>query len=130
MPSATYQLFERAMIERKQITCTYEGYHREICPHILGHSDGQEKALAFQFGGESSSQLPSRGEWRCLWLSKVQDVQLLEGTWHEGDSHTSQQRCVKEVDLDVNPSSPYNPKRNLGDLQSRTNSDETAARLC
>jgi fatty-acyl-CoA synthase len=127
MPSATYQLFERAMVERKQITCTYEGHHREICPHILGHSDGQEKALAFQFGGESSSQLPSRGEWRCLWLSKVQDVQLLEGTWHEGDSHTSQQRCVKEVDLDVNPSSPYNPKRNLGDLQSRTNSDETTA---
>jgi fatty-acyl-CoA synthase len=127
MPSATYQLFEQAMVERKQITCTYESYSREVCPHILGHSDGQEKALTFQFGGESSSQMPPRGEWRCLWLSKVQNVQLREGTWHGGDSHTSQQRCVKEVDLDVNPSSPYNPKRNLGDLQCRPNSDDATA---
>jgi NAD(P)-dependent dehydrogenase (short-subunit alcohol dehydrogenase family) len=55
MPCATYRLFERAMRERKQIVCTYEGYVREVCPHILGHTEGQEKALTYQFGSESRS---------------------------------------------------------------------------
>src|SRR5215471_12415944 len=36
--SETYRLFERAMIERKQIVCTYNGKRREVCPVILGHS--------------------------------------------------------------------------------------------
>jgi hypothetical protein len=111
MPSATYQLFERAMVERKQITCTYETSYREICPIILGHSDGQEKALTYQFGGQSKSGLPPGGEWRCLFLSKVEHAKLREGVWHSASNHTQPQGCVSHVDIDVNPSSPYDPKR-------------------
>jgi hypothetical protein len=54
--SETFRLFHRAILERKQITCTYKGVHREICPHILGHTQGQEKALVYQFGGSSRSR--------------------------------------------------------------------------
>jgi len=89
----------------------YGGYPRELCPVILGHSQGQEKALTYQFGGQSKSGLPSQGEWRCLLLSKVSDVQLRDGPWFAGSSHTRPQGCVEIVDLDVNPSSPYHPKR-------------------
>jgi fatty-acyl-CoA synthase len=113
-PSATYLLFERALIEKKQVTCTYEGFYREICPHILGHSSGQEKALTYQFGGQSGSGLPPDGEWRCLFLSKVRDAQLRDGAWHGGSSHRKPQGCVEIVDIDVNPSSPYDPKRRAG----------------
>jgi len=56
------------MAERQQILCSYNGYRREICPVILGHTRGQEKALTFQFGGESVKGLPQGGEWRCLFL--------------------------------------------------------------
>jgi hypothetical protein len=111
MPSATYQLFEQAMLERKQITCVYEGHSREVCSHILGHSEGQEKALTYQFGGASRSGLPQGGEWRCLFLSKVRDVRLRDGPWYGGGNHSQQQGCVDIVDMDVNPSSPYDPKR-------------------
>ena len=110
-PSPAYILFEQAMRERKQIVCMYEGYSRELCPIILGHSDGHEKALTYQFGGLSRSGLPREGEWRCLFLSKVRDTKLREGTWRGGTSHTRPQGCVKSVDLDVNPSSPYRPRR-------------------
>ena len=89
----------------------YGGYPREICPIILGHSQQQEKALTYQFGGESTSGLPPRGEWRCLWLAKASHVRLRGGPWLAGASHTQPQGCVEIVDLDVNPSSPYNPKR-------------------
>ena len=111
MPSLNYTQFEQAMRTRKQIVCMYGGHPRELCPIILGHSQGQEKALTYQFGGRSKSGLPPQGEWRCLWLSKVSDVQLREGAWFVGASHTRPQSCVEIVDLDVNPSSPYEPKR-------------------
>jgi hypothetical protein len=113
MQSATYDLFVEAMASRKQILCTYDGYRRELCPVILGHSQGQEKALTFQFDGSSRTGLPPGGEWRCLFLAKIGDVRLREGPWHAGDSHTQPQGCVETVDLDVNPVSPYKPTRRL-----------------
>jgi hypothetical protein len=111
MTSATYKLFEQAIRTRKQIACTYSGYRRELCPIILGHSQGEEKALTFQIGGDSKSGLPPDGEWRCLFLSKVERAALRDGPWKSGDSHTQPQGCVESVDLDVNPASPYSPKR-------------------
>ena len=113
MPSSVYKQFAEAMAARKQILCEYDGYPRELCAIILGHSKGQEKALTFQFGGQSRSGLPPRGEWRCLWLSKVSKVSLRDGAWHSGTRHTQPQGCVEDVDVDVNPSSPYQPKRRL-----------------
>jgi len=101
------------MAAGQQILCEYDGYPRELCAIILGHSKSQEKALTFQFAGQSKSGLPPRGEWRCLWLSKVSNVRLRNGAWHSGTQHTQPQGCVEDVDLDVNPSSPYRPKRRL-----------------
>ena len=113
VPSAAYKLFEQAMTSRKQVLCSYDEYHRELCPVILGHTNGQEVALAYQFAGQSKSQLPPQGQWKCFLLSKVSNIQLRNGPWHAGSSHIRPQGCVKTVDLDVNPASPYNPKRRL-----------------
>jgi hypothetical protein len=117
--SANYGLFEQAMKLRKQIVCMYDGRPRELCPIILGHSQGQEKALTYQFGGQSKSGLPPGGEWRCLWLSKVSNIELRDGPWFVGSSHTQPQGCVETVDLDVNPSSPYGPKRAFNPVSRR-----------
>jgi hypothetical protein len=111
MPSRTYELFATALIERKQIVCLYDGHRRELCPIILGHTKGQEAALVYQFAGESRSGLPPGGQWKCLRLAKASEVRLREGPWFAGDSHQQAQSCVEDVDLDVNPSSPYRPRR-------------------
>jgi len=111
--SPTYRLFARAMSERKQILCEYDRYRRELCPIILGHSKGEEKALTFQFGGESKTGLPPEGEWKCLFLAKVSDVRLRKGPWRAVARHSQAQRCVEDVDLDVNPDSPYDPNRRI-----------------
>src|SRR5438034_8485503 len=55
--SETYRLFEQAMLQRKQIVCVYKGERRELCPIILGHSQGEERALTYQFAGGSTSKL-------------------------------------------------------------------------
>lgn len=114
MPSATYELFREAMAARRQIVCMYRGRRREVCPVILGHTGGEEKALTYQFAGESNSSLPPGGEWRCLTLGMVSEVELRDGPWLTGDgSHSASQSCVEEVDFDVNPESPYSPKHRL-----------------
>lgn len=99
------------MRRRKQILCRYNGRPRQLCPIILGHTDGQEVVLTYQFAGESSNPLPRGGQWKCLHLSKVRDAQLRDGPWYAGDKHMQRQSCVEIVDLDVNPNSPYNPRR-------------------
>ncbi|HUJ97827.1 MAG TPA: hypothetical protein VLV85_06230 [Stellaceae bacterium] len=119
MPSPIYRLFARAMAEQKQILCLYGGYPRALCPIILGHSKGQEVALTFQFAGDSKSGLPPEGAWKCLRLSKISDAQLRDGPWHGGSRHTRPQLCVEIVDLDVNPESPYHPRRRLATLRRR-----------
>ena len=113
MESETYKIFERAMRLRSPVFCAYGGHPRELCPIILGHSQGEEKALTYQFGGGSSSGLPRGGEWRCLWLSRVSGAELRKGAWIAGSSHTQPQGCVEIVALDVNPASPYQPRRAL-----------------
>jgi hypothetical protein len=125
--SRTYLFFEQAMKGRKQIVCMYDGYRRELCPIILGHSQGEEKALTYQFAGAAKTNLPSGGQWKCLWLSGVSEVQLRDGTWHTGSRHSERQRCVEIVDLDINPASTYNPKRRVtGSSRSRRNPDRKA----
>jgi hypothetical protein len=111
MRSPTYELFARALIERKQVVCLYDGYARELCPIILGHTRGEEAALVYQFAGGSRSGLPRGGQWKCLRLAKASDARLRNGPWFDGDSHQRAQVCVEIVDLDVNPASPYNPRR-------------------
>lgn len=113
MTSATYELFVRAMRERKQVVCVYQGHPRVLCPAILGHSGGAEKVLAFQIGGASSRPLPHGGAWKCLKLAEAEGATLRDGEWRSGIEHGAAQTCVDIVDYDVNPASPYNPRFRL-----------------
>ncbi len=118
MPSANYDLFSQAMTERKPIVCMYQGHPRAICPIILGHSGGaDEMALTYQFGGNGSKgpvhgamALPGTRRWLTA-------PSLSTAPGGQVTGHSQSQGCVKDVDLDVNPDSPYDPKRRL---KSRT----------
>ena len=101
-PSAVYKQIWRAVRERKQITCTFDGKYREACPIILGYAaDGSERVLVFQFGGETSprSRLPG---WRSFLLTKIHDLKLRDGRWVEGDTHRQTQSHIQFIDVDVN----------------------------
>jgi len=37
-----------------------------MCPHTLGHTNGVQQALFFQFAGQSSKGLPPGGEWKSM----------------------------------------------------------------
>jgi hypothetical protein len=100
MPSAAYTLFRNAILAEQQVVCSYDGRLRELCPHIIGtNKSGEEVVLAWQFAGASSGKLP---QWRCLKLANVSHARARHGRWHEGGSHKTAQRCVAEIDLDIN----------------------------
>ena len=100
MPSSAYTIFRNAILGEQQVTCSYEGRTRELCPHVIGtNRKGEEVALAWQFGGSSSGPLP---QWRCLRLANVRDARARAGPWHEGGSHRATQTCVSTIDLDIN----------------------------
>jgi hypothetical protein len=100
MPNATYALFRNAILSEQQVLCSYGGRHRELCPHIIGtNKSGEEVVLAWQFAGESSGRLP---QWRCLKLANVNHARTRNGRWYAGGSHKTEQKCVTEIDLDIN----------------------------
>jgi uncharacterized protein len=108
--STTFLLFHQAILNRQQITCLYQGHYREICPHVLGHKDGQETALVYQFGGESSGGL-SKERWRYFYLAHVEEAEARDGEWYSGASHRKAQRCVDSLYIDVNTAVPNQPGR-------------------
>jgi hypothetical protein len=99
MASTIYTLFRNAIQREQQVTCIYDGRHRELCPHIVGtNKSGEEVVLAWQFAGESSGRLP---QWRCLKLANVGDARVRDGRWYAGGSHKTSQKCVTEIDLET-----------------------------
>jgi hypothetical protein len=117
MSNSTYRLFAWAIENRAALLCRYHGHPREICPIILGHSEGQEKALVLQTAGNTSKGPLQKPDWKCFNLSEVSDVQPHEGVWLTGDRHQQAQSCVKSVDYDANKQSPYDPQHSLGELR-------------
>jgi uncharacterized protein len=111
--SRTFKLFHRAILDRKQITCVQRSCYREICPHVLGHTNGREVALVYQFGGQSTSKLPAGGQWRCFYLEGVSVAESRAGPWHTGNRHGMTQKCVDVVYVDVNTAVPNQPGRRL-----------------
>jgi len=98
MPSQTVGFFEIAISNRHQIVCDYLGYSREVCPHVLGYGvKGNEQAIVFQFGGQSSNIFSSEDEWRCFDLRLVRNVVLRPGPWHTGEKNMAETACVNRI---------------------------------
>ena len=108
--SPTFTLFHHAIRDRQQVIMQYRKQHREICPYILGHKDGQETVLAYQFAGGSGRQGPIPG-WRCFYLSEIKSPRTRSGAWHGSALHRKTQRCVDTVFIDVNADVPNQPGR-------------------
>lgn len=104
MASATYSLIRRAILMKQQVTAVYDGYVREMCPHVIGEKNGREQALFYQFAGDSSSGLGPAGDpsnWRCMPIAQLSEVAVKDGLWHTAPNHSRPQTCVGQIDVEV-----------------------------
>jgi hypothetical protein len=95
---------KQALLDRELVSAAYKGYRREMCPHVIGWKAGREHALFFQVGGESSKGLLPDGAWRCLDISELTDVEILDGEFRTGPGYyDNPQRCVDKIDAQIPP---------------------------
>ena len=102
--SSSYEVIKQAIINKSSISATYQGYYREMCPHVIGTKNGRQQALFYQFGGESSSghiSPNSKANWRCMPVDELSNVQATNQGWHTVDSHSSTQSCVDMIDVET-----------------------------
>ncbi|WP_261454470.1 hypothetical protein [Serratia fonticola] len=101
---STYEIIANAIKNKKQITATYKGHARELCPHAIGTKNGRQQALFYQFGGHSSSGAIVPGSpdnWKCLAINGLSNVSVHDGEWHTADNHSKAQTCVDWIDVEV-----------------------------
>ena len=99
----TYQEITSAIQKKKQIHAIYNGHFRKMCPHVLGHSkNGEPMVLSYQFAGNSSKGPLSKGEWRCMKVNELSQVQLVDGTWYsEETKRIRRSPCVDQIDIEI-----------------------------
>lgn len=98
----TYTFIKDCITEKKSISFMYKDHERICSPHTIGHFNGIERVLVYQYGGTSSQGLPAGGSWRCIDLSGVSNLTIVSPQeWHTGDRHTRKQSCIQNVDLEV-----------------------------
>jgi hypothetical protein len=112
--SEIYELLRLAAVRRRAVSAIYDGRPRLLCPHVLGRKSGGLQGFFYQFGGSSVSGLPMAtedrvGDWRCLAVEKLSQVELSKDAWHTGP-RSRRQTCVDEVDFDVDAQPDEDPQ--------------------
>jgi hypothetical protein len=100
MPT-NFQILKQAILEKKQVIGSYDGFPCEMCPHVVGLKRGIPNVLSFQFAGGSKTELPPGGEWKCMRVDGLLNLSLRDGPWHTRDDHSEPQRCVDEIEIEV-----------------------------
>ncbi len=104
-----HQLLAEAIRTRRHVIARYHDEERVFSPHALGTKRGVAHILVYQFAGGSRSGLPPGGDWRCLKVEDLRDVQLQPGAWHTAPNVFNPQSCLDEVELVAEPLPPHPP---------------------
>jgi hypothetical protein len=104
-PGEIHGLLLRAVAQRHPVRAVYKSRERFLCPHRLGwNSKGDRQVLSYQYGGDSGTGLGPPGakeNWRCMALTALSDVELLEGPWHTAENHLRPSHCIERVEIDA-----------------------------
>ena len=105
MPSATYRALRQAILEKKRVIADYDDHYRKLCPHAIGTTDGQERVLCYQFGGETSGGRLIRGNsyrnWQCFDVERIVLWETEEGKWWTWPRRMQTTDCISRVDIEV-----------------------------
>jgi hypothetical protein len=92
-----------AALQRRPIAALYDDKRRLLCPHVLGYNQpGEFRVFCYQYGGETKRGpllTDGQGIWRCLSLTKLSGVELLDSPWRT-EPHAPQ-RCVENIEVDA-----------------------------
>jgi hypothetical protein len=96
-------LFDKAIRGKRCLTAVHKGTTRRIAPHAVGFtSDGIPAAFVFQYGGDTTSTLPFKGDWRCLHLRDVSHASENGDRWRSPANYSlARQTCLTQIGVAV-----------------------------
>ena len=69
---------------------------------LSGWKNGRQHVLFFQFGEQAAEGLLPGGEWRCMDVSTLLDVQIVVGDWQSEYCNDSRpQTCIDLIEAEV-----------------------------
>lgn len=71
-------IIRQAITQKRLLDLYYDNYSREVEPHILGIKNNNYGILAYQIGGESSSE---KMGWKRMYFDKIRDIKISEKTF-------------------------------------------------
>lgn len=99
--STAFVAIKEAILQRKTLRLNYDGKDVTACPYILGHALQEERAFVLALDGMGKPSRAERGQWMCLRLESVKDIEVLDQPWTEQPYPGRIQRCVDNVHLDA-----------------------------
>jgi hypothetical protein len=97
-PTEIHRLVRSAIAQRWPLRAIYKGYDRLMCPRRLGRNrEDERRLLSYQYGGGSETGLSapgSKGNWRCMALDQLSDLEIIEGRWHSAENHALPAHCI------------------------------------
>jgi hypothetical protein len=92
-------ILEQAIREKRCLTALHNGARRRFAPHAIGFtSKNIPAAFVFQYGGETTSSLPFKGEWRCLHIEDLSHVAKNDDPWRTPSNYRlSRQTCLERI---------------------------------
>lgn len=94
-----YNVLRQAILMRRTVRVFFQGYHRDVCPYVLGRKKGAQRVLAFECGDGSKSALPDGGQWRCMPVSEIASAELTDDAWPTSRPHKLVQTCVEQIEV-------------------------------
>jgi len=80
-----HEVIRDAIISKRSVTAHDNGHVRRFSPHTLGsEADGEEVVIGYQYAGDRPGGLPRGGDWCCLLLAEIDDVQPNDDGWQTG----------------------------------------------
>ncbi|MCK1744273.1 PIN domain-containing protein [Bradyrhizobium sp. 139] len=99
--SEVFTALQEALLERRPVHVSHDGERQTVCPYILGHAAGEERAFALLVEASSSTKRPVRNQVDLPSAVEDRGRRFADAPWIEQDYPGLLQRCVDQVHLEA-----------------------------
>ena len=96
-------VLEQAIRGKRCLAALHKGTRRRFAPHAVGFtSKNIPGAFVFQYGGDTTSAPPFKGEWRCLHIEDLSHLAENGDPWRMASNYSlARQTCLERIALKV-----------------------------
>jgi predicted nucleic acid-binding protein len=94
--SPAFRTLRAAILQRRPVRLSYGGRQQTVCPYILGHAGGEERAFALT-GWRSEAKQIRAGRMDLPASANVQEIEILDQPWTEQAYPGRVQPCVPGI---------------------------------